>query len=144
MLLKNIQLSTLQLALLLSRLVSPSCCEFGMIYVISGRNNGWRTCIVEWLCDTAMFFINFVLDILRFPRMWDILCTKLLFDVNVILFWYLLHVWIFSHINCNMSKCESSLILFRIQSYCTVSLQIVFYFYIWLYCTVSVLTVGSY
>ena len=36
-----------------------------------------------------------------------------------------------------MGKFESSLIVFRIWSYCTVSLQIVFYFCIWLYCTVS-------
>ena len=43
----NIELSTLQLESLLSRLVSQSCCKLGIIDIISRRSNRWGTCILE-------------------------------------------------------------------------------------------------
>ena len=119
-------------------MVSLSYCEFGMSDIISGRSNGWVTCIVEWLSETAILLWPLFLVVLRLPRVWDTLCTKLSFYVLSILFWYLLHVWVFLHIYGNMGKCESSLILFCIWSSCTVSLPKQFCFCIWLYCTIFV------
>ena len=55
--LKNIGLSILQLKLLLSRLVSPSCCDFVIIDIILWRCNGWGT---FWDGNVIMKFVFIV------------------------------------------------------------------------------------